>query len=177
MKAPHSSSLVLTTICMPRLSFGTLPTFSKRKELLETSQLLPVYTFCRPVWLTSPAIRGGCSIFPVRLPNLVLSRETRLTLTFRNRFSKPASVPSHDLWQKPHPCDFKILSFHKIYNTSVAFGQATSSGFLGSWFSPFGQKPLSPFLAPRWKTPKSIQPYPKKDSLPCKLHTIQMVLA
>ena len=132
MKAPHSSSLVLTTICMPRLSFGTLPTFSNRKELLETSQLLPVYTFCRPVWLKSPAIRGGCSIFTVRLPNLVLSRETRLTLTFRIRFSKPASVPSHDLWQKPHPCDFKILSFHKIYNTSVAFGQATSSGFLGS---------------------------------------------
>ena len=40
------------------------------------------------------------------------------------------------------------------YNTSVAFGQATSWGFLGSVPLSSGQNPLSPFLAPRWRNLK-----------------------
>ena len=69
----------------------------------------------------------------------------------RTHTYKPAELVSHDLWQKPHPCAFKILSFDKMTsNTSVAFGQATSSGFLGSIALSCGQKPLSPFLAPLW---------------------------
>ena len=105
--------------------------------ILAWVELLPVCTFRRPVWLTPPAKMSGS--------------EWGLTLTFRNLLTKPAELVSHDLWQKPHPCAFKILSFHKMTsNTSVAFGQATSSGFLGSIALSCGQKPLSPFLAPLW---------------------------
>ena len=115
--------------------------------VLETSKLIPVYTFRRPVWLTPPAIRASMFSFPCQ----VTQPTSRLTLTFCNVFTKPATLVSHDLWQKPHPCAFKILSFDKITsNTSVAFGQATSSGFLGSFALSCGQKPLSPFLAPLW---------------------------
>ena len=46
-------------------------------------------------------------------------------------------------------CNMQYIKWHK---TSVAFGQATSSGFWGSLLLPLGQNPLSPFLAPRWTT-------------------------
>ena len=132
----------------------------RQVKIFSWMELLPVCTFRRPVWLTPPAKMSGS--------------ELGLTHTFRNLLTKPAELVSHDLWQKPHPCAFKILSFHKITsNTSVAFGQATSSGFLGSIALSCGQKPLSPFLAPLWATLQIWKFW--RDSLPCKLRTIQMV--
>ena len=137
----------------------------------------PVCTCRRPVWWAPPSKMW----FDLRRPKITCkdvifprpTSEWGFTLTFCNLWSKSAEVVSHDLSQNPHPCAFKQISFHKMieYNTSVAFGQATSWGFLGSVPLSSGQKPLSPFLAPRWTNLK-IQ---WRDSLPCKLHTIQMV--
>ena len=109
------------------------------------------------------------------LTNLIFGWGIWLTLLYlAQRVDEAGFFSFAWLVAKPHPWAFRIPSFDKmISNTSVAFGQATSSGFLGSVSLPLGQRPLSPFLASRWMG-QYCQPC-WRDSLPCKLHTSQMV--
>ena len=164
MKAPHSSILVLTTSCVPIPSFATLPTWYSRLTVCVTQvkisifrgwgwNFLPLCTFYRLVLWAPPVIRV---LVPRRSLTQFWIGQPYSHLPFLKSWQSPLIQFRMTCGKNPTPEFSKYWVSVQSSKTSVALGQATSSGFSGSSRLPscfLRQKPLSPFLASRWNTP------------------------